>query len=64
MSLVNANPLGVITRVIWVTCDCAQSGENIQPTESADPAGPIAVVRHGLARTCNVQCPEKDVSSA
>jgi hypothetical protein len=64
MAPVNANPLGVITRVIWVTCDCAQSSENIQPTESADPAGPIAVVRHGLARTCNVQCPEKDVSSA
>jgi hypothetical protein len=64
MSLVNANPLGVITGVIRVRCDCPQSSENTQPRESADLAGPIAIVCHGLARMCNVQCPEEDVSSA
>jgi hypothetical protein len=64
MSAVNANPLGVITRVIWVRCDGAQSTENTKPRESPGLAGASTMVRAGLARMCNVQCPEKDVSSA
>ncbi len=64
MASVNANPLRVITRVICGTGDCAQGDENIQPGASVHPAGPIGIPRHGLARMCNVQGQEKDVSSA